>query len=245
MQGAKSDGWIVYEPQGVESSSRRTEKTKSRTLREFHGQRSVVYTWMGSASMGALPMLAKSTSALPGTSCSKCYEKARLHVLITSYLINDYEGQIQGIICHHACAVLLGRLMASIASADWHKENMMNRASCFIALVTLVALGLASNANATVALCVGCTTNSQFENAAWQAFGPGYTQGVDILVVNPDTGLSKWVFLEHLPSGVGRNAVPMDGDLVPGSLIQPGVAISLYSNPFASIYIANTKIQQS
>jgi hypothetical protein len=38
---------------------------------------------------------------------------------------------------------------------------------CCVGLVLAATFGVALNANATVALCVGCTTNSQFEGAAW------------------------------------------------------------------------------
>lgn len=62
---------------------------------------------------------------------------------------------------------------------------------CLFTIAILGAIGFSSCADAQVSLCVGCSTNGQFEAAAWQAFGSGYTQGVTMLVVNPDTGLTK------------------------------------------------------
>jgi hypothetical protein len=58
------------------------------------------------------------------------------------------------------------------------------------------------------------------------------------LVVNPDSGLSKWVYLEHLPPGASRNAVPAPGE-TPAKAVQPGVAVAVASNPFAAIYVAS------
>lgn len=78
------------------------------------------------------------------------------------------------------------------------KEIAMRKMLLFLSPigVLIATLGFTSSASAsTVALCVGCTTNSQFVGAAWQAFGSGYTQGTDVLVVDPGTGLSKWVYL--------------------------------------------------
>lgn len=74
------------------------------------------------------------------------------------------------------------------------KEDMMNRVFQFCTSVFLfvAVFGFSSNADATITgLCVGCTSNSQFEAAAWQTFGQAYTQGINLLIINPGTGLSK------------------------------------------------------
>ena len=124
----------------------------------------------------------------------------------------------------------------------------MNRVFQFCTSVFLfvVVFGFASNADAAITgLCVGCTSNSQFEAAAWQTFGQTYTQGINLLIVNPGTGLSKWVYLVHLPAGVGRDALPENGSTEPAKSIRPGVATPLDSNPFAAIYVAKDHIQQA
>lgn len=119
---------------------------------------------------------------------------------------------------------------------------------CTTLLAFVAALGFAPNADATItALCVGCTASSQFESAAWQAFS-GYTQGINILVVNPNTGLSKWVFLVYLPAGVGKNSVPAsvsaNANLAPTKMVQSGVATPDGSNSYTAIYIASNHMQQ-
>lgn len=66
-----------------------------------------------------------------------------------------------------------------------------------------------------------------------------------MLVVNPDTGLSKWVFLEYRPGGVGRNIMPSTSAAKPSRFLPPGVAVPLQSDPFAAIYHADDPAQTS
>ena len=101
--------------------------------------------------------------------------------------------------------------------------------------------GFSSNADASVALCVGCTTDGQFQAAAWQAFGPGYTQNATLLVINPDTGLSQWVSLERIPAGGHVNVVKANAAAKSQKLIQPGVATGLPEDLPPSIYFADNK----
>ena len=100
------------------------------------------------------------------------------------------------------------------------------------------SLGFTQNANAAVALCVGCTTTSQFQSAAWQAFGSGYTQGITYLVSNPDTGLSQYVTLQRIAPGGHVNAVSANTDSVVGKKVSIGSATPMTSDFPSSIYFA-------
>ena len=83
------------------------------------------------------------------------------------------------------------------------------------------------------ALCVGCTTPAQFGAAAKQAAGTNFTQARTILVVNPDTTVSKWVQVTppgQNPAYAGRKKVI--------STAPQGVAIPINDEPFANIFIA-------
>lgn len=91
---------------------------------------------------------------------------------------------------------------------------MKNTASLWIfAIAILGSLGFSQKADARVALCVGCTADSQFQSAAWQAFGSGYTQGITYLVVNPETGLSEYVTLARIAPGGHVNVISANNGL--------------------------------
>lgn len=113
----------------------------------------------------------------------------------------------------------------------------MNKFSLGLLLVLGGTLGIVAKAYAApagadgVALCVGCTTRAQFAAAAKQAAGTRFNGTKRFLVVNPDSGLSKWVTVTNTPAG----QEPLD---VPSSRMQYGVAVPIQSNPFANVYVA-------
>lgn len=92
-------------------------------------------------------------------------------------------------------------------------------------------IGIVGNAAAMdaddVALCVGCTNSMQFEAAAEQAVGTAFNGERLVLVVNPDTGMSKWVMVFNTPPGQGPLAIQSP------TIVQRGVAVPLDSDPLA------------
>lgn len=123
---------------------------------------------------------------------------------------------------------------------------MRKLAGVFMGAISLAGiLGVAQSASAgvrdgaRVALCVGCTAESSFEGAAWQALGTNWIGEREALVVNPDTGLAKWVFLVHYPSGVDIRAVHPHRIATAPSIVPIDEAIGLESDPFSAIYLAD------
>jgi hypothetical protein len=120
----------------------------------------------------------------------------------------------------------------------------MQKVSLALLLIVMATLGVVSSANATVALCVGCTTPGQFESAAWQAEGTNFIGERKVLVVNPDSGTSNWVYLTHYPPGTSIRAKPAsqaEQSTTSLSYVQTDVATPLDYNPFRAIYIAGSE----
>ena len=120
--------------------------------------------------------------------------------------------------------------------APYSGSGKVNRFLLGSLIVLGGTLGVVASAHAAdadgVALCVSCTTNVQFEAAAKQAAGTQFNGTERYLVVNPDSGLSKWVMVTNTPAGQiplnTRKPAPMPY----------GVAVPVASNPFANIYVA-------
>lgn len=120
-------------------------------------------------------------------------------------------------------------------SLVWLFLAVLASAASFGVMPTAVA---ASGGGVRVALCVGCTANTSFEGAAWQAVGTNWVGEREVLVVNPDSGLSRWVFLTHYPTGVSPRASQSRPTLSPTANVPIGQAVGVQSDPFAAIYVA-------
>lgn len=110
-----------------------------------------------------------------------------------------------------------------------------------IALVLLVfAASSVANARASdltwdVSLCFGCSSTAQYEAAARQVAGTNYNGEKEILVINPQTNVSKYVTVFNTPPGQDPWSVRPQQK----SAVKIGSAVRLVDDPDRFIVFAD------